>query len=188
MAWFACCKKSPQVPDEKMPDEKLVFDRTKMLHEKGEWKIEGYWKQRNFSKTLNSKDAFVKSQYDEYKCHIPVKHPTLWPGKEEFVEKLQKLQKVVNMTGYDGQSYSRFEKDKTLGSREYADYEAMIMWPGDYLEHYIEKHNVLPSKEFYDYVMTVNIDNKKPKVFKDPFEIFEEFKKERAKEKDSRFG
>jgi hypothetical protein len=39
-----------------------------------------------------------------------------------------------------------------IGASEYQDKRNNICWPGGYIEHYIEDHNVMPTEKFYKYI------------------------------------
>ncbi len=125
----------------------IKFDRASMLVS-GEWKVEGYWKTANWHKSGNSQ---FYEKYDS-DFQIPTRHDKKWPGQDEFVKKLRLIQDKIRCNCYNGFSHSRFEKDKYLGSTEYWDEKNLVKWPGDYLDHYIVEHNVVPSKEFYEFI------------------------------------
>jgi hypothetical protein len=63
----------------------------------------------------------------------------------------------IIMNFYKGLSISRID-GTYVGSSEYEDTEAGIIWPQGYSTHYIGKYNVIPSREFYLYVMNFSID------------------------------
>lgn len=129
----------------------MQFDRENLALLQNGWKGEGFWRTPDWVKEKSSHKSFYE-KHDEG-LHIPFKHDSEWSGKSEFVNKLRKIQKNVTQLCANGLSPSRFEKDKYLGSLEFRDSKAHIAWPGDYLEYYIEKHNVKPSREFYNYVL-----------------------------------
>ena len=94
-----------------------------------------------------------------------------WPGKQEFMNKVRKVEEFFKdgknpnyeMMGQDGLALSRIEKTSKdgsevwVGSDEYHDHNAKMCWPQNYINHYIEKHNVLPSKKFYEYIMNLKL-------------------------------
>jgi hypothetical protein len=122
----------------------LTFDRTNLNNgDKG--LVEGYWrvKQRESS---------------EYPW--PARNDEPWPGKQDFLAKLQQKQNQAQSTNYRGMSPCRLHglDECTLGERngsaEYT-YSAggiTVSWPQGY-EHYIEVHNVKPCKAFYDFII-----------------------------------
>ena len=135
--------KQAEVPSS---SEVLTFDRQKMVFD-GYWKkVEGYW--------ADNQDPAKDSYKGKYP--FPQKHAHPWPTQEEFLRKLSVLESKAKVIGYRGLSPSRFE-DLHVGSREYQ-YKAhwvgkLICWPEAFGPYYVEKFNVKPSKEFYDWVM-----------------------------------
>lgn len=95
---------------------------------------EGYWKSS-----------------DEPDLPVPVPHKERWQGQDEFEAKLGDLQMSADEGGYFGCTTSRITGER-LGSDEYV-YRHKMRWTGDYLSHYIMKHNVKPSKAFYQWVL-----------------------------------
>jgi hypothetical protein len=129
------------------------FDRESMSTQGGV-KYEGYW--------ANSEDE--KSNFP-----FPVGSDTAWPGKDEFLTKLRKKQSSAEETSYRGMSHCRLvgkhncqsdsgfddQPVKDNGSSEFSITSPngdLITWPEGYA-HYVEVHNVKPSREFYNFIM-----------------------------------
>lgn len=113
-------------------------------------RIEGYW--------ATDKDP----TQDRYKGKYPwpTVHEKPWSGKQAFLERLHQIEKLKDIKNscigwqlYRGVSWSRVDFT-WIGCGEYKDYRERITWPEAYSSHYIDKYNVKPSREFYDYVMS----------------------------------
>ncbi len=142
--------------------EGLIFDRknipTTRDREYGIWPVrtEGYW--------ADSADPQKDTYHGQYP--FPQANAKPWPGKEEFLRKLSAIEGKVREKSLRivweqnrGFSPSRLENDARdnpvpVGSGEFYDRLLGIVWPGGYREHYIDRHNVKPSQEFYQYVMS----------------------------------
>ncbi len=130
----------------------LTFDREKISTDGGV-KYEGYWASKE-----DKASPFP----------FPVGSDTPWPGKEEFLTKLRAKQEKAEVISYRGYSHCRLVGKngcapepgynfvvKNNGASEYKMVTAngdVIHWPEGY-EHYIEVHNVKPSREFYNFIM-----------------------------------
>jgi hypothetical protein len=155
----------------KADSKNLVFDREKMNKcgdPRENWRVEGYW-------------APPKFWADCYEGRYPFPKPHTEPfaNQVEFLKKLKKIEKValgkeneywlkndsekqrilpsanmVEVVSYRGLSPSRLEEGVNVGSQEFQDHEHKVIWPGGYRKHYIKKHNVRPSREFYEYVIS----------------------------------
>jgi hypothetical protein len=136
------------------------------------YRAEGYWRDKK------SGDDEFDEYGDENKNRNfpwPETHENPWPGKEIFTKKLEAIESLaatnsrkynydtkemtysrpnvpVSAHVYKGYSSSRIT-GASAGSSEYVDREKNICWPEAFLYHYVEQHNVVPTKEFYDYVM-----------------------------------
>ncbi len=123
---------------------KLNFDRQTIVD------CEGYW--------ATSSDPTRDIYRDRYP--FPKSNPQMWPTQEQFMSKLSALEadihskKVTNIKTmyFKGVSHSRFD-DSRLGCSEYRDQKNSVAWTDAFLNHYVKKYNVKPSKQFYDYVM-----------------------------------
>ena len=94
--------------------------------------IEGYWyndDNRNFP--------------------MPVENTIDQSIKAVFVKKLRLVESKAKRDAYMGSSICRLCK-KVNGSEEYV-YTGWF-WPSGYL-HYVEVHNVGPSRKFYEFIM-----------------------------------
>ena len=96
-------------------------------------RIEGYWK------------STWEPQYP-----FPQENTIDPTTKNEFVEKLQEMERIAHKEQYMGDSECRICKC-TNGSREFV-YKGW-RWPSGYL-HYIILHSVAPTDEFFEFVMT----------------------------------
>jgi hypothetical protein len=126
-------------------------------------KAEGYWRDQELNDQSFQKDF-----------PWPKIHETPWTGKQEFLDKLAKMEKLANENiydyetdrykkpnslyckGYRGHSISRIDQSG-LGSHEFVDPKKNIVWTDALRRHYVGKYNVIPSKEFYDYVMNYKL-------------------------------
>ena len=99
-------------------------------------KIEGYW-------------------YSEYEKQYPKPIPNTIDIsiKQQFIEKLKKIQLHAHEVAYMGSSKCRL-CDICNGSTEF-NHKGWI-WPIGYL-HYIETHNVSPSKDFINFVINIKV-------------------------------
>ena len=89
-----------------------------------------------------------------------------WKDKSKFLKSLKVIEeklksKPPGFKSFKGYSYSRFAKgnigDKDrVGSGEFNDMynNKRICWPEGYGEHYIGLHDVMPTKRFYNYVIS----------------------------------
>jgi len=84
-----------------------------------------------------------------------------WPSKahkNEWMEKLAAIQDATHVVSYRGMSWSRLEDGTLLGNKEYVSEDLnqegqAICWTQDLLDHYVGKYDVVPSEEFYNWVM-----------------------------------
>lgn len=104
-------------------------------------KIEGYW--------------YECDRYDRTgeKYPMPVANTIDLSIKKDFIEKLKQIQKISHEIHYRGFSGCRI-CNCLNGTFEY-EYEDWV-WPEGYL-HYIQDHNVAPTKEFYDFIMNTEL-------------------------------
>ena len=105
--------------------------------------VEGYW-------YSSSSKGFPK----------PIAHNTPFDGQEQFLEKLRLLEQSndVRISYFRGFSRCRFGDNDFNGSREFSIKidSTTIRWPEGY-RHYIEAHNVVPSREFYRFLESYEI-------------------------------
>jgi len=95
-------------------------------------KIEGYWYSKH-----------------ESKYPMPVANTIDMSIKDSFIAKLKSIEEVAHQVHYRGFSGCRI-CNCLNGTFEY-EYKNWV-WPVGYM-HYIQDHNVAPSKEFYEFVM-----------------------------------
>lgn len=129
------------------------FDRENMPVSDG-GKVEGYWAEDKEESTI---------------FPFPVGSDNPWPGKAEFLTKLREKEGKAENTQFRGTSRCRLVKKnncepdidddmmviKNNGSSEFSMSTPagdQIAWPEGYA-HYIEVHNVKPSREFYNFIM-----------------------------------
>lgn len=111
---------------------------------------EGYWAD------MESKD---RNRY------MPIISKKVWKDKLKFLQALERIegsmpryiwspdtrQEFYNVS-FRGLAYSRID-GTGVGNSEFVDLEKDIKWPQGYAQHYIGKHNVMPTKRFFEYVM-----------------------------------
>lgn len=85
----------------------------------------------------------------------PISPDHTWPGRNEFLEALSKVEAVAEESTTRGFSICRI-CGKANGSREF-DYKGW-RWPSGYA-HYIRDHNVRPSLAFQEFVLWRLIDS-----------------------------
>ncbi len=141
--------------------QNFAFERKEMS--KGQWGgyIEGYW--------AASPDP-ARDHY-EGKFPWPVANEKPWPQQEEFSKKLASIEEFLKsipmeefletesngVIAYKGCTQSRIEYGLELGNGEYryTDHETgkTISWPQDLRTHYIDKHNVEISEDFFNLIV-----------------------------------
>lgn len=108
---------------------------------------------------------------------MPVKNVEPFCGQADFVAALRELESLarddedsgtapIKIRLFRGLSSSRID-GALLGNQEFADHSwcadpphatsdcrMFMCWTGDLRSHYIEKYNIVPSREFYSYVST----------------------------------
>src|SRR5438105_13571601 len=102
---------------------------------------EGYWSERK-----------------EKNGYLPIVSKLVWKDKAKFCKMVEFIESYLESidccTHWRGMSPSRLVKDEYVGrGKEYDDPEHNIGWPEGYVKHYIVEHNVMPTKEFYEYVV-----------------------------------
>ena len=83
----------------------------------------------------------------------PVPHKEPWCGKAAFMKDLARIEAsdVVQVQHQRGLAQSRIDSS-FLGNEEYHDTARQQCWTGDLREHYVGEYNVVPTKDFIDYV------------------------------------
>jgi len=127
----------------------FTFDREKMVVANG-WKVEGYW----------ATDRNPKQDYAG-KYPFPTAYTGVWKEKDQFLTKLAAIEAKAKIED-DGLGLICYGDVVTMStmngsyivSREYIDRTNKIMWSGGFRAHYVATFNVLPSREFYEYVMS----------------------------------
>ncbi len=136
----------------------IQFPRQMMckLDRDNTWFVEGYWRSKKDDdpSTLTGNAAIV-AQYP-----FPVAHAQPWPGKDDFVAKMWIIEhhsksfwkkKIGLRTDYSkGYSPSRLTGED-VGSAQFHDYDFNVTWPTGFVQHYIDRHNIIPSLHFYRY-------------------------------------
>lgn len=112
---------------------------------------EGYW---------SDADSKEKNKY------MPIISKKPWPDKTKFLRAVGEIENSMPRLDFDirrenqpfyvvnfrGLSYSRINGEG-VGSSEFQDTTQNIKWPAGFVEHYIGKYNVMPTKRFFDYVV-----------------------------------
>jgi hypothetical protein len=154
----ASSTKKPKASSTKKPktsmkkqEEKIDFPRNKIPKESDdEYAHEGYWKH---------------NKEDEAFYPFPIIHKHPFPTQEAFLKRLERIEQMaeenqsnpnfrIQIVGYRGFSSNRID-GSFAGSREYQDKKAKIVWTEGFRQGYVQKYNVVPSKQFYDYVMGI---------------------------------
>jgi len=122
------------------------FDFSKMKTKQEGW----FW----LSRATEKKEAEWVFHKEE---GLPKEHDKPWEGQQVFLNQLKKFQNDKKVTKARARCMivSAFDPNEYLSSSVffYKDGNVTVEWP-EALIYYIEKHNVMPSKEFYDFVMS----------------------------------
>lgn len=103
-----------------------------------------------------NKNSFWVNNYSG--LPLPIAHPQPWSGQKEFLTKLLAIEKSLNSPSIMMEGYADSRLDLSndhVGCGEY-EYNG-VRWTQGYSEHYIEKFNVRPSREFYDFIMSSSL-------------------------------
>jgi hypothetical protein len=127
-----------------------------MSRDRGNWRVAGYWKQRD--------------PHPDTGLHypMPVANASEWKGQSEFCQKLRQIQNSGHLEcgSYCGPSHHRLPGGQFTSNdhanHEFKDHLSKIFWPAALLRDYIEKFNVKPPDEFVDYVMSYKLDHPVP--------------------------
>ena len=104
---------------------------------------------------------------------MPVISSKKWSDKNKFLNMLKVIedqsvkvdQRTFNTERYSGTTYFNYRGFSPcrieigyvpVGNKEFGEYEngkSIICWPEGYGEHYIGKHNVMPTEKFFNYVI-----------------------------------
>ena len=112
----------------------------KRFSPKSDLECEGYWS-------------------DEYEPNVTIGADT-W-DKAKFLSDVERVErKLQRSKGHyaleRGLAPSRLESGVVVGNGEFVDTNPVdkkkICWPQGYAKHYIEKHNIAPTRRFYDYI------------------------------------
>ncbi len=128
-----------------LPDEDVAMEIEQRLDSFDRERVvtaEGYW-----------------ASPDDASLPFPVAHTQKWPGQDQFEVKLRRIEKEYDALGYSGGYFGSSSCrlcHQTLGSDEYNG-EGM-KWTGDFLGHYVMRHNVKPSRQFYTWVLERPMD------------------------------
>ena len=116
------------------------------------------------------------------KSIMPVPHKQPWPLESQFLTRLWKIQEQINDTERErerkyavfknlnneepikspiefkfgtGKEESKLDPKDKWEKGEYYDSKNNICWDNGFSTHYVERYNVVPSKEFFRYVMDI---------------------------------
>ena len=125
-----------------------VFDRLTFK------KAEGHW-----ASSSNAEKDKYKGIYP-----FPVEHKEpQWATQDKFLSKLMEIETYshryfgpIKKIGYLGWIKCRVCQCN-LGSHEYQDKQTGIIWTEDMGKHYIKQHNVIPSQQFYEFIINYNL-------------------------------
>ena len=91
------------------------------------------------------------------KGYQPQPEMLIWWEKPNWLRKAYAVERYLIDTGqfkiFRGIASSRLIHNEFLGNCEFFDRELNMCWPEFYVKHYIETHNVMPTEEFYNYIM-----------------------------------
>ena len=119
------------------------------------------------SVAISPPPQFMPSRPQEFGCegywsppltdgHQPIICKKMWPDKVMFVRATDRTEQHLVQTNqyksYRGYASSRLIPGKLVGAKEYHDKKYNMSWPEGYVNHYIDQHNMMPTKEFYEYV------------------------------------
>jgi methionine aminopeptidase len=126
-------------------------------------------------------EGYWSSKEDSTKNYFPIISKQKWKDKNKFVNMVKLIEQNIEdehenkpeklkykgnyVKSYRGVSNSRID-DSYVGNSEYffklADTKKKskskseskyMIWPSRYVEHYIEKYNVMPTKRFYNFII-----------------------------------
>lgn len=95
---------------------------------------------------------------DDPSAPLPVIHPSPWPGQSEFMSKLHGIERELTTLRCRedafGFSHCVVCNLQFNTSDHWYSWTGGMAWNGSFLTHYVRKHNVKPSHQFYHWVMT----------------------------------
>lgn len=159
--WQHCGKKlSNKKPSSHGNNKQSTIQKTKINFPRKEIiDVEGYWSRYKEAKT------------DDYrnKYPFPVPHKHKWPGEDAFITKLEKIENYaeaiqkkrkphpdISIKSYRGYAPSRLD-NSLVGSTEFVDRDSKVAWTAGFLSHYVKQYHVIPSQQFYEYVMNLKL-------------------------------
>jgi hypothetical protein len=136
-------------------ERRRTFDRTFMSSKADSQGVlvEGYWRR------IGDDD-----DGDPYPVPRPNADHHPWLERDCFLRKIREIEARLTAAGppgyvrYRGLAPSRVEAGATVGNGEFEDRVNGVCWPEGYAAHYVDKHRVLPSEEFYEYVMGAQLN------------------------------
>lgn len=130
-------------------------------------------------KSIKKPPSFSDPTRQKCEGYWTLKHKTnkKWKDKQRFLRKVNKIEKELRrlneiqekrkgkdlyVKSYRGYAYSRIpgKRHEIVGSKEFYDVfknknrKARICWPEGYAKYYIGKHNFMPTKRFFNYVVS----------------------------------
>jgi len=131
---------------------------------------------------INQCEGYFRPSADDHKSNLPFPKAQEEPfcGQHEWVLRAQAIQEYADkiaagglgsisaslqVHSFRGLSHSRLDAT-ILGNKEYVDTSmcstqapneetgdcVYVCWTGDFIGHYVGDHNVVPSREFYNYI------------------------------------
>jgi hypothetical protein len=108
-------------------------------------------KNKNSKRTCKNPEGFWSAKYK------PKPSKYSWPDKLKWIARVKIVERYLMQLPPESQSYITFRglalsriDDDVVGNSEFHD--AGFCWPEGYVEHYIGKYNVMPTKRFYNYI------------------------------------
>jgi hypothetical protein len=82
----------------------------------------------------------------------PVSSSEEWYGKSAFLSKVKEVEKEVKQTTVKEFSYTFRGKSMFVSSVIFRDHRQKFEWSQSYVDDYIHKKNVFPTKRFFEYI------------------------------------
>ena len=135
---------------------------------------EGYWGAPLSTLEKKKYDFHTKKGERGYIKDMPVISSKKWSDKNKFLNMLKVIEDQSEESGtrrnfdierYSGTTYFNYRGLSPcrieigyvpVGNKEFREYKngkSIICWPEGYGEHYIGKHNVMPTEKFFNYVI-----------------------------------
>lgn len=99
-------------------------------------------------KAVHNREGFWYS-HEEPGLPRPVAEDWPWPGQDEFLSALEKVEEKASITRYRGWSTCRL-CGKPNGTATFA--SGKWQWPQGF-RHYVQDHNVRPSLAFQEFIL-----------------------------------